>query len=31
MDYKVTLPHGLYESYEREFYDMCRSTMLKYK
>jgi hypothetical protein len=31
LDYRVTSHFGLYESFEREFYDMCRSTMLKYK
>ena len=31
LDYKVSTLTGLFESFEREFYDMCRSTMLKYK
>ncbi|KAG8628281.1 hypothetical protein KVT40_004154 [Elsinoe batatas] len=28
--YQILSEHGLYESYEREFYDMFRSTFLKY-
>ncbi|TKX25486.1 putative mitochondrial protein Pet127 [Elsinoe australis] len=28
--YQILSDHGLYESYEREFYDMFRSTFLKY-
>lgn len=30
LDYRLKSYHGLYGSYEREFYDMCRSALLKY-
>lgn len=30
LDYRLTSHHGMYGSYEREFYDMCRSALLKY-
>lgn len=30
LDYRLHSPHGLFGSYEREFYDMCRSALLKY-
>jgi len=30
LHYKLETMHGLFGSYEREFYDMCRSALLKY-
>lgn len=30
-DYRITNSHGLYASFEREYFDMCRSAFLKYK
>lgn len=30
LSYKLHRLHGLYESFEREFYDLCRSALLKY-
>lgn len=30
LKYHLTHSHGLYGSFEREFYDMCRSALLKY-
>lgn len=30
LDYRLHSNHGLFGSYEREFYDMCRSALLKY-
>lgn len=30
-DYRLVKSHGLYCSFEREYYDMCRSALLKYK
>ena len=30
-DYHVVASHGLFDSFEREYFDMCRSAFLKYK
>lgn len=30
-DYRLTQSTGLFQSFEREYYDMCRSAFLKYK
>jgi len=30
LNYRLHRSHGLYESFEREFYDLCRSALLKY-
>jgi hypothetical protein len=30
LSYKLHRPYGLYESFEREFFDLCRSALLKY-
>lgn len=30
LTYKLIRPFGLYESFEREFFDLCRSALLKY-
>lgn len=30
-EYRLLSTHGLYCSFEREYYDMCRSAFLKYK
>lgn len=30
LTYRLHRPYGLYESFEREFFDLCRSALLKY-
>jgi hypothetical protein len=30
ISYRLHRPYGLYESFEREFFDLCRSALLKY-
>lgn len=30
LSYRLHRPYGLYESFEREFFDLCRSALLKY-
>lgn len=30
-DYRIASLHGLFGSFEREYFDMCRSALLKYK